>query len=896
MGWTRFLRRRFWDRERRLELEAYLDQEIDDNLARGMSRAEAERAAHRKLGNVTRIREDIYEMNTLTFLESAWQDLRYGARLLWRNPTFAVVAILTLALGTGANAAIFQLVDAVRLRTLPVKDPQQLVAVVIDPTTASERTGSFQGRWPMLTNAIWERIRDEQQVFSSIMAWTNVTFDLAPGGEMRMAEGLLVSGSFFDTLGVKAERGRVFAPADDVKGCASPSVVVSHAFWQREYAGDPSVLDRTILLNGNRLPIVGVSQEGFFGIDVGRSFDVAVPLCADVFFRGANSPMNRPIGWFLASFGRLKPGMTIEQAKTALRTMSPPIFHDTLPATYMANDAKAYLGFVLTALDAGTGVSTLRRQYGAPLWVLLGVTALVLLITCANLANLMLARATARAHEVSVRMAIGASRRRLVRQMLSESLLLAVLGAACGLLMARWLSAFLVTLLTNNRGPLFLQLDLDWRIFLFTTAVAALACLLFGLTPALRATSAPAATMLSARGATDARERFTLRRMLVVAQVALSLVLLVGAILMVRSLVNLLTLDPGFRHDGIVVAALDIRRANVPVPQYRAVFDSIITRLKSIPGVDEVAEVAIAPMSGSAWNDRIVVDGKVQEEYSNFNSVGPGYFKLLGSRIIAGREFTDRDTASSPRVAVVNEIFVKRYLAGQNPLGRVFHLDEAPGTKPGPRYQIIGVVAPAKVRTLREPLSPIAYIAALQQEADEPGLDVLLHSRIGTGITPAVAQALKEINPSISVRFQLMDDMVKSSLTGERLMAMLSGFFGGLAVLIAVIGLYGVMSYIVMRRRMEIGIRMALGADRSTVIRMVVRDAARLLAAGLTIGTILSVVGARGASALLYGLQPWDPITLLLGVGGLGLIALLASWWPARRAAQVAPTIALREG
>ena len=894
MGWTRFLRRRFWDRERTLELQAYLDQEIDDNLARGMSRADAERAAHRKLGNVTRIREDIYEMNTLTFLESAWQDVRYGARLLWRNPTFAVVAILTLALGTGANAAIFQLVDAVRLRTLPVKDPQQLALVVID-ANAPGRVGSFQGRWPALTNALWERIRDQQQVFSSIMAWTNLPFDLATGGEVRLAEGLFVSGSFFDTLGVRAERGRMLGPSDDVKGCGAPAVVISHAFWQREYAGDPSVLNRTILLDGHRLDIVGVTQEGFFGVDIGRSFDVAVPLCAHPMFRGANSPMNSPFGWFLASFGRLKPGTSIDNAKTALRAMSPPIFRDTLPPTYQADDAQAYLAFTLTALEGGTGVSTLRRQYGAPLWVLFGVTALVLVITCANLANLMLARSTTRMHEVSVRMAIGASRWRLVRQLLSESLLLAALGAFCGLLMARWLSAFLVTLLTNNRGPLFLQLDLDWRIFGFTTVIAVLACLLFGLTPALRATSSPAASMLSARGATDARERFTLRRILVIAQVALSLVLLVGAILMVRSLVNLVTLDPGFRHEGIVLASLDLRRANVPAANYRATFDGITTRLKAIPGVDDVAEVAIAPMSGSGWNERIVVDGKVQEEYCNFNAVGPGYFRLLGSRIVAGHEFTERDTPSSERVAVVNEVFVKQYLAGQNPLGHVFHANDAANDK-RPRYRIVGVVEPAKIRTLREPPSPIAYVASLQEGIDEPALDLLLHSRIGTGITPAVTQALKEINPSISVRFQLMDNMVKSSLTSERLMAMLSGFFGGLAVLIAVIGLYGVMSYIVLRRRMEIGIRMALGADRSTVIRMVVRDAARLLVVGLSIGVILSVLGARGVSALLYGLQPWDPFTYLLGAGGLGLIALLASWWPARRAAQIAPTIALREG
>jgi putative ABC transport system permease protein len=893
MSFGRFFRRGSWDAERARELEAYLDQEIDDNLARGMTRDEAVRAAHRKLGNATRIREDIYQMNTIAFVESAWQDLRYGARLLRRNPTFAIVAIVTLALGTGANAAMFQLVDAVRLSTLPVVQPHELVEIRVDAGDRG-RIGSFNGRRPQLTNALWERIRDQSHLFSSVMAWSTLGFDLSAGGESRAAEGLLVTATFFDTLGVKPARGRLFTTADDMRGCGSPGAVISHAFWQREYGGDPAVLSRSILLDGHRFDIIGIAEQRFFGIEVGRSFDVAVPLCAEPILRGAQNRLEDRSAWFLGSIARLKPGQDLETLKTELRAISPAIFRETVPPRYLPEWAKAYLENTFTADEASTGVSMLRRRYSTPLWVLLSVTGVVLLIACANLANLMLARATARTREVTVRLAIGASRTRLVRQMLSESLLLAAIGALAGILVSRWLTAFLVAFLSSDGSPLFLRLDVNWRMFAFTAAIAVAACLLFGLAPALRATATPAGAVLGARGTTDARDRFTLRRTLVVVQVALSLVLLVGAILMIRSLQKLIALDPGFRQDGVIVASLDLRRANVPAEGRRPMFDMIVERLKAVPGVDSAAEAAIAPMSGSGWNERIVVDGKVQETFSNFNAVGPDYFSVLRTPIIAGRAFTDRDTTSSPRVAVVNELFVKTYLPGQNPMGHVFHVEEAPGSEPGPRYQIIGVVSAAKIRTLREELSPIAYLAALQQPPD-PNIQLVVHSQIGEAAMPAIARAISDVHPLISFDLDSMKSMINNTLTSERLMAVLSGFFGGLAVLIATIGLYGVMSYMVLRRRMEIGIRMALGADRAMVVRMVVRDAARLLAAGLALGALLAVLGARSARALLYGLEPWDPVTLILGITSLGAVALLASWWPARRAALVTPTEALRE-
>jgi predicted permease len=894
MGLTRFFRRRYWDDERRRELAAYLEQEIEDNLASGMTPADARRAAHLKLGNVTRIREEVYEMNTFRFLESVWQDVRYGLRILRRNSTFAAVAILTLALGTGANAAIFQLVDAVRLRTLPVSDPQALVELQIDSRDKG-RTGRFQGRRPMFTNALWQRLHREQQGFASMLAWSPRVFDLASGGEVRNAEGLWVSGGFFETLGVQAARGRVIDRQDDTSGCSAPGVVLSDGFWRREFGADPGIVGRTMLLDGRRFEIVGVTPESFFGVDVGRSFDVALPLCSEPLFN-APSFLASPDTWFLAVMGRLESGWSAERAEAQLRAVFPAILEETLPPRYVPEDARDYLAFLIDVVPASTGVSQLRRSYSTPLWILFGATGLVLLITCANLANLMLARATARAREIGVRLAMGASRGRIVRQMLSESLLIALLGGIAGALVARWLSEFLVRLLSTDLSPLFLRFTWDWRVIAFIAVVATLACLLFGLAPALRATSPARAGALGTRTATDPRERLSLRRMLVVVQVALSLVLLVGALLFALSLRNLLTMDPGFREEGVVVVNLDLRRTEVAPGARRGFFNTIVDRVQGVPGVNRAAEVFIAPMSGSGWNNRIVIDGEVQPGLVNFNGVGPGYFDVLRTRFVAGRDFNARDTPQSPRVAIVNELFVSKYLAGSNPVGRVFHIEESPGSAPNPGYQIVGVVRNTNYSSLREDLPPIAYLAATQEVENEPFLQIILHSSADlAAVAPGIARTVRDINPAIPIRFSSMDTIVSRSLTTERLMATLSGFFGVLAVLIATLGLYGVMSYMVARRRVEIGIRMALGADRGSVVRMVVADAARLLAIGLVAGLALSLLSARTAGALLYGLEPWDPATLTLAAAVLGTTALVASWLPAYRASRVSPTIALRE-
>jgi putative ABC transport system permease protein len=895
MGFTRLFRRRYWDEERARELNSYLEEEIADNLARGKSADEARRAAYRKLGNPTRIREEIYTMNSFGFLESLWQDLHYGARLLRRNPTFAVVAVLTLALGTGANTAIFQLVDAVRLRPLPVDRPEQLAEVRI-VQAPNGRTGTFIGRWPMLSYPLYLKLRAEQQAFSGLAAWGSTSFDLAQGGEQRAAEALWVSGNFFEVLGVRPAAGRLIAPSDDVRGCAG-TAVLGHAFWQREYGGAPSAVGSTLLLDGHRFDVIGVASPEFYGVDVGRAFEVAVPICAEPIVAGDQTSLDKPDMWFLGGVGRLKPGVTVEQAGAQLAGMSATILGATVSTRYSAVDAKDYREMVIGTQPAASGVGGLRRNYGDSLNVLLGVTGLVLLTACANLANLMLARATAREREVAVRLAIGASRRRIVRQMLSESLLIAAIGSMAGMLIAQWFSRSMVALLDSDSNPLFIDLSLDWRVFAFTAAVALTACLVFGLAPAISATRTSLGITLKAdgRGSMDGRERFSVRRALVVVQVALSLVLVVGALLFARSLRNLTTMDPGFRQDGVLTATLDYRKANVPEPNRAELTRRIVERLRAVPGVRGVSQTFLTPVDGNFWNERVLVGGVRHRDSVNFNAVGPGYFDILGIRLIAGRDFDARDTPESPRVAIVSESFARALFPGRDAIGQSFDVETRPG-QPRRTFQVVGIANDTKYTSLRDSFEPLVHVAVTQEQQQRPLARITVATSTDmASTTAAVTRALGEINPAIAIRYQSVREQLAQSLTRERLMATLSGFFGGLAVLIATLGLYGVMSYVVARRRVEIGVRMALGADPGSVLRMIVREAGVLLAAGLVIGGVLSVFAARTAETFLFGLKPGDPVTLALAMASLASVTLMASWIPAMRAARVQPTVALRE-
>ena len=898
MSVKRFFRRSRWDDERARELDAHLAIETDENIARGMPPEEAHAAARRKLGNATLVREEIYQMNTIELADSVWRDLKHGARLLRRNPGFAAVAILSLALGVGANTAIFQLLDAVRIRTLPVKDPGELVEIRIDSPKGG-RTGSFNGRRPMLTNPQLEQIRDVQQAFTGLAAWAAGTFNMSATGEARNAIGFWANGDFFKTLGVTPFIGRLFADADDRRGCSAPPVVISYGFWQREFGGDASAIGRTLTLERHAYTVIGVTPPQFFGVEVGRTFDVALPLCAEP-LGFPNSRLDRRDAWFLAAFGRLKPGWTQERATAQLAAVSPHLFRATLPTKYREEDSQNYLTFKLAAFPAGTGVSSLRRDYETPLWMMLATTALVLIIACANLANLMLARATAREREIAVRLAIGASRWRVIRQLLAESLLLSFVGGAAGILVARWLSGFLVGLMTTESNRLFVDLPMDWRTFAFTASLAVLTCLIFGLTPAVRATaSEPGAAMKAgSRGSTDSRERFGLRRGLVVVQVALSLVLVVGALLFVRSLRNLMILDAGFRQDGLMAVTMDLQGASIPEAGRRAAFDAMTARLTSLPGVDAVAEAFIVPVSGSGWNNRIIIDGKPfsgRDDNVNFNAVGPGYFKTMATPMLAGRDFNERDTRAGGKVAIVTETFAKKFFGGANPVGRQFQVEEGAGV-PRPFYEIVGLVKDAKYSDLREAFTPIAFLAAGQEADLDAQLRVVVRSALPlTALTSQLTGAILAEQQTAILQFQTMNTLVRNSLMRERLMAMLSGFFGLLAGLLATIGLYGVMAYMVERRRNEIGIRIALGADRRTVVAMVMREALTLLAAGLAVGGMAAVGAARWARTLLFGLTPGDPATLVMAAVALSAVAALASYVPAWRASRLEPTAALRE-
>jgi putative ABC transport system permease protein len=834
-------------------------------------------------------------MTTLGALDTLWQDLRFGLRLLRRTPGFTVVALLSLTLGIGANTAIFQLLDAVRLRTLPVKDPGQLVEVRLD--NPGPRPGNVVARYAQLTGPQWERLRADQQAFSSMLAWSPSRFNLARGGEVRDAQGIFVSGSFFDVLGVSAARGRVLGDADDRRGCGSRAAVISHAFWQREYGGDPAVVGRAIHLEGHAFDIVGVTPEGFYGVEVGRRFDVAVPLCAAPEIGGEPGLLEDGFTWWLSAVGRLRPGWSVGQATAHVRAMSPALFTATLPKRLEPEQADKYLKFKLEAVARGGGFSSLRTRYETPLWLLLGLSALVLLTACANIANLLLARAGARTREMAVRLATGASRGRVVRQLLSESVLLAAIGAALGAVLARVISATLVSFLSTGRDPLFVSLAPDWRILGFTVLTAFVTTMIFGLLPALRATSAPLEAVMrsSGRGLTSSRAGLGWQRALVVAQVALSLVMVAGALLFASSLRNLTGLDTGFSQDHVVVVDIDFSGAGVASDRQAAVQRELLDGVRSIAGVASAAQVGIVPVSGWSSEDELTLEGHPETRMpTKLNGVSDRYFETMRTPLVAGRDFDDRDVVSSPPVAIVNQSFARRYFGRAPALGQRIRLHTGPHQWSA--AEIVGVVADTTYDDLRNPFQPIVYRDSAQDPEPGSGLSVVVRSGLSlAALRSAVTKEVTARGPQISVSFQAFPTMVRDTLLRERLMATLSGFFGVLALVLAGVGLYGVMSYMVARRRSEIAIRLALGADRRSIVRMVMREACAMVGIGLAIGLLLTAIASTAAKALLFGLTPTDPATLVVAVGALALVGLGSSYLPAERAARLEPTHVLPE-
>ncbi len=883
-------RRRRFDEELADEVRFHLEARAEDLEREGLTREEAQWQARREFGRVASSAEETRAAWGWPVIEGIVQDLRYGLRQLRLSPGFATVAILSLALGVGANTAIFQLLDAVRLRSLPVRDPGELVAIEIP---GGNHGFGLNSGWNSLTYPVFEQIRDHQEAFAGVFGVSPGEPEVGEGNARHRIRGLWLSGGAFATLGVPAERGRVFEDADDRPGCADVAVV-SHGFWERELGASDAAVGSTLTLNGKPTRVIGVTPPEFFGVDVGSGFDVAMPFCS---FTGWDLEQ-RNVFW-LGVMGRLKPDWTAERSSRYLQTASVAWFQEAAPTGYDAASMAVWNRFRLTATPSANGVSGLREQYETSLWLLLGITGLVLLIACANLANLMLARAAARQREIAVRMAIGASRSRVIAQMFWESLLIAVAGAAAGAGLAVILSQTLVRFLSPQANDIELDLSADWRVVTFVAAVALAACVCFGLSTALYATRrrALASANAGSRGATAARGRFSFQRVLIAAQVAISLVLVVSSLLFVRSFRHLFTVDAGLQQRGVVFHSVDFRPLKPPPERAKALQQEVLDRLRAAPGIEAASTSTQMPLIGSGWSLSVRVPGEDQERSSRFTWVSPQYFATMRIPILAGRDFTDADTKTAPRVLLVNQEFVRQFFDGASPVGKQVRSLAEPGY-PETIYEIVGLVRDTKYLDLRDRKpEPIAY--APDQQHPQPGAAGIFLTRSALPVADAeraVREAIAQVNPGIRVNAQVeVRERAVARLSRERLLAWLAGFFGVLASVLAAIGLYGVVSYMVAGRRNEIGIRLALGASRGGVVRMILRQVGRLLGVGLAVGAVLALGLAGAARTLLFGLEPDDPVTLAAAAAVLGGIAVWASWVPARRAARMDPQAALRE-
>ncbi len=875
------------------EIQFHLEQQIAENIATGMSREEARYAALRTFGNPTVLKEETRDTWGWLRLEQMAQDLRYAFRTLRKSAGFTATAILTLALGIGANTAIFQLLDAVRLRSLPVSTPQSLALVQIK---GGNHGFGISNRETSLTYPLFEQLRARQEVFSGVFAWSGSDeVAVGQGSQQRRARALWLTGNTFAVLGVPSIRGRLFTDEDDRPDCGISGVVISYGFWQSEFGGRDSAIGSKLLIQGHPAEVLGVTPPDFFGLEVGNNFDVADPFCSVTAFRPAASVLARRDLFWLTVMGRLKPGWTTEQASLQLDAISPGLFEATEPGGYSTKSRNTYRASRVAAYPAANGLSDLRKTYDASLLLLLGITGLVLLIACANLANLMLVRASTREREMAVRLACGASRWRLVRQLLAEGLLLASGGALLGLYLARVFGRSILWLLSTERNVLELDLALDWRVLFFTASIAVTTCIVFGLVPAFRSSRAEPGDALKSgsRSVTTGLERFSFQRILVVSQIAVSVVLLVGALLFVRSFRNLTTFDPGFREKDTLLAFINLEPMHLAdAEQYPAVIRDLLTQIRSLPGVESAGTSTHVPLDGSSWTLGLQIDGR--EGWSKFTWVSPGYFETMQIALLAGRDFNDRDTQVSPHVAIVNEAFAQKYLGGAIPIGKTFRSVVEPGY-PSTEYEIVGVVRNTKYAGLREETPPESFGAASQFPAYGPWVSVFLRSSSPPSIVfPALRTKLNEVNPEIRSDFRVFRKDIENRLVRERMMALLSGFFGALAGLLTMIGLYGVISYIVVIRRNEIGVRMALGASRGNIVGMVLRQTVVLLALGTVLGVALALAATRGAGSLLFGLQPNDPLSLIGASVLLIAVALIASFLPAQRASQVDPMVALR--
>ncbi len=847
------------------ELRFHLEQRTDQLIAQGMDPEEARREALRRFGNRTLVKESARDRDILIWVETALQDIRYALRTLCRNPGFTATAILSLALGIGANTTIFSLIDALMLRMLPVRDPGRLVEVMIFQN--GKRSDSFS--YPVV-----RALADQKQIFSGLCGFSSVIFNVGPRDTVERTPGAWVSGEYYETLGLQPAIGRLLRRDDDQPG-AVPVAAITDEYWQRKFNRDPQAVGRAILIEGVPATIIGVSPPGFSGANVGYLADITVPLAANTqLFPEMTGRLTAGPEW-LRILARPQPGISMEQAKAGLAVVWPQLANVAVTPRMPAARRKALLGSTLDLIPGGTGWTTLRNQFGRPLVVLMGLVGMVLLIACANVANLLLARAQARQREIAVRLAIGASRARLIRQLLTESVLLACLGAAVAVALAWFASRLLVQLLSTWRGGIFLDLPPDWRVFGFAAALAIGTGVLFGIVPALRATAQRPCS------------RVRLNSMLVAAQVAISFVMLIGAGLFVRTFENLDHIDPGFRHEGVLLVSGDVHRA---VTAARTAFYlDLLQRIEGLPGVVSASLASNTPLSGGWWTGPVAIDNQPPSgEAAHINSVAPRFFETMRTPLVAGRDFTARDDVGAPSVAIVNEAFVRRWFQDAHSIGR--HISAGDSLAD---MQIVGVVKDAISQSLREPPPPAVYVPLFQRQTEFPTFVVYASGSL-TQVASELRHELQSGLPNTAIEIHTLSAQMDAALVQERLMAALAGAFGALALILAAVGLYGLMAYTIARRTSEFGVRMALGAGRGDLIWIVVEGALRLLGTGLLLGLPAAWAASRLVATMLWGLTANDPTTIVAATALLILTGLLAGWLPARRAAKIDPMAALR--
>jgi predicted permease len=885
MHWPLWRRRR--DEELDEEIRAHLTMAARDRVERGESEDEAQYRARHEFGNVALVKEVTREMWGWRWLERIVQDLRYGVRLMARSRAFTAMIVLSLALGIGAVSTVFALIDAIELKTLPVSKPADLVWL----------------KDPAFSYPIFRQIRDRGWMFDGLFAWELRNLTVRWGEDPEPVRALLVTGDFYRTLGVTPIAGRPIAPEDDVAGAPRPVAVLSHAAWVRRFAGDPSIVGRTVLIERMPFTIVGVAPPGFFGVAVGTAPEITIPLTTVPRLRAEDRDTLTMTGraW-LHIMGRLRPGVSRAQAEPAFQV----IWHETLETTTPLTETPArrarYLSRATALMPGATGHSAVRNQFSEPLWLLFALVGLLLVVSCAAVANLLLARSSGRQRELAVRLAIGASRGRLVRQLLVEGLVLSLLGAVAGLALSVWSADLLVRSVSTAALPVTLAVAVDWRVLTFTSVVACAVALVFTIAPAARSLRVDPGDMIKngARlGSAGPRESRT-ARLLVAAQMAFSLLMLAGAALFLRSLGTLVAQDSGVDPANLFVVSAEPRPGTDREEFYRDLLD----RVGAVPGVTAASLSWVPPISDrrGSWTESIGVDGAppTRELAHNapdatfFNAVSPGYFDTVGTALVSGRDVRWTDTRTSPRVAIVNESLARAYFPGQSPVGHRITIGLAAARKD---LEIVGVVRDAKYQRLQEPTRRIAYLPYLQLPEFTAGNNLVAEVRLAraaAGTIGAVREIPRALGTMSPVLVEAMESRIRDSLVRERLIAFVATLLSVFSLVLCCGSLYGLTSQMVARRTNEIGIRVALGAPSASVVWMVVRDTLQVTLAGAAAGLLLAASNTRVAKRFLYGVSSMDAGSLAAAAAVLLAMALMAGYLPARRAARVDPVVALR--